>query len=87
MKKRIMYWVIATAIIFGAGGFVVGIRVINTIEENLLAQFSEDVIEVRQGKMAGAFIALQNDAELTEQWEELCSDIIRDYVRSSGSRR
>lgn len=76
MKKKLVAWAAAIALVFGLVGFVVGIR----IEGDLLAEFSEDVVEVRQGKLAGAFIAMQDNEELSEQWEELCSDILREGV-------
>lgn len=47
MKKRIVVWLVVTALVFGSGGFVLGLRTMNTVEENLLVAFSEEVVEVR----------------------------------------
>ena len=81
MKKRIIGYIVATALVCGLIGFVVGLRVMGNVEDRLVEMFSEDVVEVRQGKLAGAFIAMSEDEILSEQWEELCSDIIREYGR------
>lgn len=81
MRKRIIGSMVAIALIFGLIGFVVGLRAMENVEDRLVEIFSEDVVEVRQGKLAGAFIAMAEDEALSEQWEELCSDILRDLGR------
>jgi len=62
------------------GGFVIGARSVEDaeqkVEQRLIEIFSDDVVEVRQGKIVGACIAVQNDVVLSEDWEELCSDIL-----------
>lgn len=80
MKKRLITLLIIVALVFGLGGFLVGIRTMNNIEDQLLSMFSEDVVEVRQGKLAGAFIAMADNESLSEGWEEVCTDVIRYIV-------
>ena len=64
------------------GGFVIGVRSAedaeHKVEYRLIEIFSDDVVEVRQGKIVGACIAAQDDALLSEEWEELCSDMLRE---------
>jgi len=76
VKKRFII-LIVVALVFGSGGFVAGLRVMNDTEAKLLASFSDDVKEVRQGKLAGAMVAMADNATLSEVWEEICSDVIR----------
>lgn len=82
MKKKAL---IGTALILGSlclllGGFVVGARSVEDagrkVEQRLVEIFADDVVEVRQGRIVGACIAAQNDDALSEEWEELCSDIL-----------
>jgi len=77
MKKKMVLMLTAVALIFGISGFFIGTKVMNDTEEKVLAMFSEDVKEVRQGKLAGAMVAISGDEALSEAWEELCSDVLR----------
>lgn len=83
-KKHLIIWGLVSALIFGVTGFASGIAVMNNTEEKIMALFSEDVKEVRQGKLTGAFIAMQDDEVLSEVWEELCSDILRDISETES---
>lgn len=82
MKKK---YLIGTTICLGCmclllGGFVIGVRNVEDaekkVEHRLIEIFADDVIEVRQGKIVGAYIAARNDAALSEEWEEICSDML-----------
>ncbi len=76
LKKRLAYLVAALFCI--SFGFIIGVRYTEQFEETIKAQFSDDVIEVRQGKLAGWAIHSVADVALTEAWEEVTSDIIRE---------
>lgn len=68
-------------IVFGLLGYYSGLHAIDEtqLELSLYSVFGDDVKEARQGRMAGAVIALTDNESLSEAWEELCSDIINDY--------
>lgn len=77
MEKRLIWVLIAVAFVFGSAGLVVGAKMMDDTEVKLIALFSEDVKEVRQGKLAGAMVAMADNKTLSEAWEEVCSDVIR----------
>lgn len=76
MKGKTTYLLIlvAVAFLFGIIGFRAGFSVSSNFYTDILMT---DVKEVRQGRMAGAFIALADNATLSEVWEEICSDVLR----------
>ena len=75
-KKKVVLLSIAIALLFGFGGFMGGVRTTQTIENKLTSMFSEDVKEVRQGKVVGSLIAAQNDPKLSDEWENICDCIL-----------
>ena len=79
MKERFLVILVLVAALFGFAGFLVGWRIMEDTEAKLISLFSEDVVEVRQGKLAGAAVAMSGNETLSEAWEEVCTDIIR-YV-------
>lgn len=81
MKNKIIILVLIVfvAFIFFISGFRYGFNVSNDAITSLLL---EDKTEIRQGKLAGAMISLTENETLSEQWEELCSDIIRNVSKA-----
>ena len=79
MKERFIVILVLVAVLSGCVGFLVGWRIMEDTEAKFISLFSEDVVEVRQGKLAGAAVAMSGNETLSEAWEEVCTDIIR-YV-------
>ena len=84
MKERFIVILVLVAILSSLVGFLVGWRVMEDTEAKFIALFSEDVKEVRQGKLAGAAVAMSGNETLSEAWEEVCSDIIRYTTNEEG---
>jgi len=92
MKKVKLIGMIISLIMLVLGIFMTGytLGVIHTqqLEQTIRDCFSDEVVPVRQGKLAGAVIYSTGNATMIEAWEELCTDILREfseYVKDGGS--
>ena len=80
MKKHYIITV-CLILVCSLASFIIGVKSIDVakVEASLYSIFADDVVEVRQGRMAGAIIAASDNESLSESWEELTSDIIREF--------
>ena len=71
--------ILITALVFASGGYVQGFKKAENLERALREQFTDN-IPANQGQLAGWVISHTGNETLIEAWEELTSDIIREYI-------